>query len=109
MAPNGGLVASCYFGGYPIFMVSDLFTPADKQRIRVDQPRVYFGELISQWDPDYAIVGAMDGQRPREYDSDVAQYTYTGKGGVPIGNWINRLSISTAFATGVAPPRARSA
>ncbi|MEU2104097.1 MULTISPECIES: UPF0182 family protein [unclassified Nocardia] len=85
-------------GGYPIFMVSDLFTPADKQRIKVDQPRVYFGELISQANPDYAIVGAMDGQRPREYDSDTAQYTYTGKGGVPIGNWFNRLAFAAKYA-----------
>ncbi|WP_327109734.1 UPF0182 family protein [Nocardia sp. NBC_01730] len=84
--------------GYPIFMVSDLFTPSDKQRIKVDQPRVYFGELISQSDPDYAIVGAMDGQRPREYDSDTAQYTYTGTGGVPIGNWFNRLAFAAKYA-----------
>ncbi|MFR9751273.1 UPF0182 family protein [Nocardia sp. 004] len=84
--------------GYPIFMVSDLFTPADKQQIKVDQPRVYFGELISQSDPDYAIVGATEGQRPREYDSDTAQYTYTGEGGVPIGNWFNRLAFAAKYA-----------
>ncbi|MGQ4599186.1 UPF0182 family protein [Nocardia sp. R6R-6] len=84
--------------GYPIFMVGDLFTPSDKQRIKVDQPRVYFGELISQSNPDYAIVGAMDGQRPREYDSDTAQYTYSGRGGVPIGNWLNRLAFAAKYA-----------
>ncbi|MFQ6326979.1 UPF0182 family protein [Nocardia sp. CWNU-33] len=84
--------------GYPIFMVSDLFTPTDKQRIKVDQPRVYYGELISQANPDYAIVGSMAGQRPREYDSDTAQYTYTGKGGVPIGNWFNRLAFAAKYA-----------
>jgi uncharacterized membrane protein (UPF0182 family) len=84
--------------GYPIFMVSDLFTPPDKQRIRVDQPRVYYGQLISQANPDYAIVGSTDGQRPREYDSDTAQYTYAGKGGVPIGNWFNRLAFAAKYA-----------
>ncbi|MBF6409798.1 UPF0182 family protein [Nocardia farcinica] len=84
--------------GYPIFLVSDLFTPKDRQRIPVEQPRIYFGELISQSDPDYAIVGGADGQAPREYDSDTAQYTYTGKGGVPIGNWFNRLAFAAKYA-----------
>ncbi len=84
--------------GYPIFMVSDLFTPKDRQQIGVDQPRIYYGELISQSNPDYAIVGSVDGQPPREYDSDVAQYTYTGAGGVPIGNWFNRLAFAAKYA-----------
>ncbi|MGW4366241.1 UPF0182 family protein [Nocardia takedensis] len=84
--------------GYPIFMVSDLFTPADKQRFKLDQPRVYFGEMIASADPDYAIVGAEEGQRPREYDSDTAQYTYTGQGGVSIGNWFNRLAFAAKYA-----------
>ncbi len=83
--------------GYPIFLVSDLFTAPDKQQIKVDQPRIYYGELISQDNPDYAIVGAEQGQRPREYDSDVAQYTYTGKGGVSIGNWFNRLAFAAKY------------
>ncbi|ONM48117.1 UPF0182 family protein [Nocardia donostiensis] len=84
--------------GYPIFLVSDLFTPKDQQRIKVDQPRIYYGELISQSNPDYAIVGAVEGQAPREYDSDQAQYTYTGAGGVPIGNWFNRLAFAAKYA-----------
>ncbi|WP_194836154.1 UPF0182 family protein [Nocardia sp. XZ_19_369] len=84
--------------GYPIFMVSDLFTPKDKQRIKVDQPRIYFGEVISQATPDYSIVGNTEGQRPREYDSDTAQFTYDGKGGVPIGNWFNRLAFAAKYA-----------
>ncbi len=84
--------------GYPIFLVSDLFTPKDRQQIKVDQPRIYYGELISQSNPDYAIVGSVEGQPPREYDSDVAQYTYTGAGGVPIGNWFNRLAFAAKYA-----------
>ncbi|GAB2641218.1 UPF0182 family protein [Nocardia goodfellowii] len=84
--------------GYPIFMVSDLATAPDKQHIRVDQPRIYFGELISQSTADYAIVGGSEGQAPREYDSDTASYTYTGAGGVPIGNWFNRLAFAAKYA-----------
>lgn len=82
--------------GYPIFLTSDLFTPRDQMRIPLDQPRIYYGELISQMNPDYAIVGGA-GQPPREYDSDTAQYTYSGSGGVPIGNWFNRLAFAAKY------------
>lgn len=83
--------------GYPIFLVSDLFNSTDQQQIKVEQPRVYYGELISQSNPDYAIVGAVNGSQPREYDSDTAQFTYTGKGGVSIGNWFNRLAFAAKY------------
>ncbi|MBF6355076.1 UPF0182 family protein [Nocardia higoensis] len=95
---DAGVTGGSSDSGYPIFMVSDLFTPKDSQVIEVDQPRVYYGELISQSDPDYAIVGATESQAPREYDSDTAQYTYTGAGGVPIGNWFNRLAFAAKYA-----------
>ncbi|MGW5311794.1 UPF0182 family protein [Nocardia thailandica] len=84
--------------GYPIFMVSDLSSDPDKQQIKVDQPRIYFGEMIAQSDPDYAIVGGVQGQPAREYDRDDAQYTYAGSGGVPIGNWFNRLAFAAKYA-----------
>ncbi|WP_063041270.1 UPF0182 family protein [Nocardia pseudovaccinii] len=83
--------------GYPIFLVSDLFNSTDQQQIKVEQPRVYYGELISQSNPDYAIVGAVNGSQPREYDSDTAQFTYNGKGGVSIGNWFNRLAFAAKY------------
>ncbi|MFC4375174.1 UPF0182 family protein [Nocardia halotolerans] len=83
--------------GYPLFMVSDLFTDIEKQRIKVEQPRVYFGELIAESDPDYAIVGAAEGEAPREYDSDEAQFTYDGNGGVPVGSWFNRLAFAAKY------------
>ena len=35
---------------------------------------------------------------PREYDTDTAKYTYTGSGGVPIGNWFNRLAFAAKYA-----------
>ncbi|MFD4405443.1 UPF0182 family protein [Nocardia sp. NPDC058499] len=83
--------------GYPIYTVSDIATGATgNQLIPVDQPRVYFGEVIAAADPDYAIVGG--GTEPREYDTDSTKYTYTGAGGVPIGNWFNRLAFATAYA-----------
>ncbi|NMH97111.1 UPF0182 family protein [Pseudonocardia acidicola] len=70
-------------GGLPKFTVSDTTTRGD---IPVAEPRIYYGELIT----DYSIVGADTGDAPREYDTDTSQYTYQGSGGVSIGNLFNR-------------------
>ncbi|MEH6822224.1 MAG: UPF0182 family protein, partial [Dietzia psychralcaliphila] len=84
--------------GYPIYTVSDIATQsAGTQLIPVEQPRIYYGEVIAQADPDYAIVGASGESEPREYDTDTSQYTYTGSGGIPIGNWINRLAFAARY------------
>ncbi|MGH3927976.1 MAG: UPF0182 family protein, partial [Pseudonocardiaceae bacterium] len=76
--------ASTGEGGYPVFTVSDTTVQGD---IPVEQPRIYFGELID----DYVIVGGDSGALPREFDGSAENYTYEGKGGVPIGGWANRL------------------
>jgi len=79
-------------GGYPVFSVSDVSNNG-RGAIPVDQPRTYFGELAST----YAIVGGEPGQAPREYDTDRSAYTYQGKGGVPLGNWFNRLVFAAHY------------
>lgn len=85
--------------GYPIYAVSDIATQAaGGQLIPVEQPRIYFGEVIAQADPDYAIVGGAPGVAPREYDTDTSTYTYTGSGGVKIGDWFHRSVFSVKFA-----------
>ncbi|MET9027252.1 UPF0182 family protein [Nocardia sp. NPDC004168] len=82
--------------GYPIYAVGDIASQAaGHQVIRVDQPRVYFGEVIAHASPDYAIVGG--GTEPREYDTDTTTYTYAGAGGVPIANWVNRLAFAVTY------------
>ena len=84
--------------GYPIYTVSDIAShKSDKQIIPVEQPRIYYGEVIAQADPDYAIVGGPPGSAPREYDTDTSKYTYTGRGGVSIGNWFSRALFATRF------------
>ncbi|MDF3050301.1 MAG: hypothetical protein K0R87_1939 [Pseudonocardia sp.] len=78
-------------GGLPRFTSIDTGTAASApEGLRVTEPRIYYGELIT----DYSIVGAEDGAAPREYDSDTQSYTYTGRGGVPLGNLVNRLVFS---------------
>jgi uncharacterized membrane protein (UPF0182 family) len=84
--------------GYPIYAISDIASKeSGRQLIPVDQPRIYFGEVIAQADPDYAVVGGGPGSAPREYDTDTSKYTYTGAGGVPIGNWFTRGIFATKF------------
>lgn len=64
------------------------------EEIKVDQPRIYFGEQSSE----YAIVGQEDDNRkvefdrPQEENNDAEElYTYTGQGGVEIGSFFRRL------------------
>jgi uncharacterized membrane protein (UPF0182 family) len=78
--------------GYPIFTVSDLQNKGD---IPVAEPRVYYSPMVD----DYSIVGSAG---TREYDSDDANgqtsyYSYTGKGGVPVGNLLERLVFATKY------------
>ncbi|ONF64745.1 UPF0182 family protein [Amycolatopsis keratiniphila] len=90
-------------GGYPIATTSDTQNPAgagstdpNKPGIKVDEPRIYYGELAT--DAAYAIVGGKAGQAPGEYDTAVDRaYIYKGSGGVPIDNWFNRLVFAAEY------------
>ena len=77
-------------GGYPVFTVSDTSRQGD---IPVQQPRIYFGELID----DYAIVGGNPGAAAREFDGRPENYTYQGKGGVALGSWASRLMFAAYY------------
>ncbi|OZM69943.1 membrane protein [Amycolatopsis antarctica] len=73
-------------GGYPLARTSDTQNPTGAG-IEVTEPRIYYGELAT----DYAIVGGTPGQAPGEYDTAADRYLYQGQGGVPIDGWLNRL------------------
>jgi uncharacterized protein len=107
-----GLVAApanevCAGSGAPKF-VSGFFAGSPQttacvaatEQIKVTQPRVYYGEQMSE----YAVVGKASPQAPhQEYDRPVSEtadenYTYTGSGGVPIGSTWRRLLYSIKFA-----------
>lgn len=98
-------------GGYPIFTVSDLQTQAGESEgegetqdaekslgIKVDQPRIYYGPVIASAadNLDYAITGTT-GENPVEYDTDSANYTYDGDGGVEIGNLFDRTMYAAKY------------
>ncbi|WP_420122208.1 UPF0182 family protein [Nakamurella sp.] len=90
--------ANTVVNGYPDYVVSDLAALQRQQAggaapaIPVSQPRTYYGQLVT----DYAIVGS-DGGAPREYDTDSSRYTYTGTGGVPVGNLFQRAVFATEY------------
>nr|WP_093944170.1 UPF0182 family protein [Actinoalloteichus hoggarensis] len=93
---NSALADAGGQGGYPNFTFSDVSNDGNGD-IPVDQPRTYFGELVT----DYAIVGAEnpeDESTHREYDTDNSRYLYTGEGGVSIGNWFNRIVFAAYHA-----------
>ena len=83
--------------GRPDFFASDVPVIGE---LELEQPRIYFGEDS----PEYSIVGAPEGSEPRELDfpddtSPTGQRnnTYTGTGGVGVGNLFNKLLFAARF------------
>ena len=90
-------------GGYPEFLASvvgangSVVSPGPAP---LEQPRVYFGPVIAGTSDDYAIVGKSGNDREYDYETntETKNYTYSGKGGVPIGNWLNRAVFAAKFS-----------
>jgi uncharacterized protein len=90
-APANQVVAGSE-GGEPRFTTLDLPVRGD---IDVDQSRIYYGELVT----DYSVVGAPQGADPREFDipeggtesEGQRNNTYDGKGGVEVGSFFRQL------------------
>src|SRR5688500_7309903 len=100
-APANEVVAG-QEGGEPRFTTRDLPTTGN---IKVEQPRIYYGELIQQNGQDvYSVVGAPEDSTPREFDrpedgSDEGQInnTYEGDGGVEIGSFFRQLTFAIYY------------
>ncbi|KUI48567.1 hypothetical protein AU198_21720 [Mycobacterium sp. GA-1199] len=90
-------------GGYPEFLSSvvgangEVISPGPAP---LAQPRIYYGPVIANTPADYAIVGENGAPREYDYENNVEtrNYTYTGEGGVPIGNWLTRSVFAAKFA-----------
>ncbi|WP_319446053.1 MULTISPECIES: UPF0182 family protein [unclassified Mycobacterium] len=90
-------------GGYPEFLASVVGangTVVQPGPAPLDQPRVYFGPVISNTAADYAIVGKNGNDREYDYETntETKNYTYAGTGGVPIGNWLTKTVFAAKFA-----------
>ena len=64
------------------------------------EPRIYFGESS----PTYSIVGAPEGDSPRELDYPASgqdtgevRNTYEGDGGVPMGSFVRRAAYAVKY------------
>ena len=69
------------------------------------EPRIYFGELQGVRSDEFSIVGAPAGSPAIELDTpgggeagNPKTTTYTGKGGVPVGNLWSRILYAAKFA-----------
>ncbi|MGE2728457.1 UPF0182 family protein [Mycolicibacterium vaccae] len=90
-------------GGYPEFLASvvgangEVIQPGPAP---LAQPRIYYGPVIANTTADYAIVGENGPPREYDYENNVEtrNYTYTGEGGVPIGNWFTRSVFAAKYA-----------
>ena len=90
-------------GGYPEFLASvvgangSVVSPGPAP---LDQPRIYFGPVISSTPNDYAIVGKNGADREYDYETntETKNYTYAGVGGVSVGNWLARGVFAAKFA-----------
>ena len=83
--------------GKPNFLVGDL---PPTQGLGKFEPRVYFGENV----PDYSIIGGKKSNSPVEFDypddtsaNGQKNYTYTGRGGVPVGSTLNKLLFAVKY------------
>ena len=83
--------------GEPVFISGGIPTVG---QLPEHQPRIYFGERTDY----YVVVGAPEGSDPVELDTpsggegrSESLYTYTGSGGVPIGNLLTRAAFAIRF------------
>src|SRR6185436_15120878 len=76
---------------------SKCVAPADT--IRSEERRVYYGELAQP--DDYSVVGKPAGAGDTEFDRPAGeseqQYSYTGKGGVPVSSMFRRILYGIHF------------
>ena len=72
---------------------------APSDTIKVDEPRIYYGELAAP--DDYSIVGKAPGAADTEFDRPAGeseqQYSYTGTGGVPVSSMFRRILYGLRF------------
>jgi uncharacterized membrane protein (UPF0182 family) len=90
-------------GGYPEFLASVVGANGSVVQpgpAPLDQPRIYFGPVISNTAADYAIVGKNGNDREYDYETntETKNYTYAGTGGVPIGNSLTKAVFAAKFA-----------
>jgi hypothetical protein len=80
--------------GLPVLFVRDL-PPVSTVDLSITQPAIYYGELSNDW--VLVRTAAREFHYPRGEDNVTT--TYDGRGGVPIGSWLNRLVFAARFGS----------
>ncbi len=73
------------------YILSGLVQNSIDPKLKVTEPRIYYGELTN----DYVIVNAANGLKEIDYDGN-QEYTYTGGGGIKM-DLLNKLLFATKF------------
>jgi uncharacterized membrane protein (UPF0182 family) len=80
--------------GLPVLFLKDL-PPVSTVSLKISRPQIYYGELANE----YVFVHT----RQREFDHPSGEKnvyaSYTGTGGVPVGNLLRRAILATRFGS----------
>lgn len=81
--------------GQPLFIARDLPTKTEPTfpGLKVDQPRVYYGETTNS----YAIVDTKNAEFDYPQGEGIASNNYDGKKGIPLNSPFNRLLMTAVF------------
>jgi hypothetical protein len=79
--------------GLPDFFVEDI-PPTSNVGINVSQPQIYFGELTTS----YVVVNSDEREFDHPAEPEPAYTKYAGKGGIPIGGFLNRAAFAWRFS-----------
>jgi uncharacterized protein len=81
-------------GGLPDYLVQGIepitIDPRIQNAIPIDKPRIYYGEITNT----YVMTGTQVQELDYPSGSDNVYNTYDGRGGVPIGNFWQRLVLA---------------
>lgn len=77
--------------GKPDYLVKDIPPLSKVPELEVDEPRVYFGELLE------ANTFVFANTDEREVDPDPTFSSYDGKGGIPLGGFFRRAAFALRF------------
>ncbi len=77
-------------GGMPDFWLKDIPPVAKFDYLRIDEPRVYFGEMTK----DHVFVNAKTEEFDFPQNESNITTQYTGTGGVAVGSWFRKFAFA---------------
>lgn len=81
--------------GSPDFLVQDIPVTSAAPTLAVKQPRIYYGELGT----NYSLVRTKSPEFDYPGPDGDMYHKYDGSGGIPVGSFVNKLAFSFQFGT----------